>query len=81
MTIELDKTAREALSDTLARYLRDELDVDVGRLQAGLLLDFIGEKLGPYRYNQALRDAQSLFAAKAEALGELFYELEKPEAR
>lgn len=81
MAIELDKTARDALSDALGRYLSDELDVEVGRLQAGLLLDFVAEKLGPYQYNQALRDAQALFAAKAEALGELFYELEKPEAR
>jgi uncharacterized protein (DUF2164 family) len=81
MAIELDKAAREALAEALARHLRDEFDMDLGRLQAGLLLDFIAEKLGPYHYNQALRDARALFSAKADALGELFYELEKPEVR
>ena len=48
MRIELEKPAREALARALAGYLKDELDVEIGGMDAILLLDFISEKLGPH---------------------------------
>lgn len=78
MRIELEKSARDALVRALSRYLKDELEVEIGGMDAMLLLDFISEKLGPHYYNQALYDARALLRAKMEALGEAFYELEKP---
>ena len=78
MKIELEKPARDALARTLAGYLKDELEVEIGGMDAILLLDFISERLGPHYYNQALHDAHAHLHAKFEALGEAFYELEKP---
>ena len=77
MRIELDKPVRDALARALARHLKDELDVEIGGMDAILLLDFISERLGPHYYNQALLDAQAHLRAKIEGLGEAFYELEK----
>jgi uncharacterized protein (DUF2164 family) len=76
--IELDKPVRDALARGLAGYLKDELDVEIGGMDAVLLLDFISERLGPHYYNQALYDGRALLHAKMEALGEAFLELEKP---
>ena len=78
MKIELEKPARDALARALARHLKDELDVEIGGMDAILLLDFISERLGPHYYNQALLDAQRHLHAKIEGLAEAFYELEKP---
>ncbi|HYE42870.1 MAG TPA: DUF2164 domain-containing protein [Caulobacteraceae bacterium] len=78
MAIQLDKPVRDALARAVAAYLKDELDVEIGGMDALLLLDFLAERLGPHYYNQALHDAQALLQAKLEALGEGFYELEKP---
>lgn len=76
--IELEKPAREALTRALSRYLKDELEVDIGGMDAVLLLDFISEWLGPHYYNQALYDVRALLQARFEALGETVYELERP---
>jgi uncharacterized protein (DUF2164 family) len=76
--IELEKPVREALTRALCRYLKDELDVEVGGMDALLLLDFITEKLGPHFYNQGLYDAQAILAKKVEQIAEAIYELEKP---
>lgn len=75
--IELEKPVRDALVRTLSGYLKDELDVEVGGMDAVLLLDFITDKLGPHYYNQGLYDAQALFTKKVEQISEAVYELEK----
>lgn len=77
MKIELEKATREALGRTLAKHLKDELDLEVTGLEAMLLVDFISERLGPHYYNQALYDARAHIGAKIETLTEAFYELEK----
>jgi uncharacterized protein (DUF2164 family) len=76
--IELKKAARDGLARALSRYLKDELEVEVGGMDAVLLLDFITERLGPHYYNQGLYDAQAIFRAKLDLIGEAVYELEKP---
>lgn len=76
--IELEKPVREALVRTLSRYLKDELDVEVGGMDALLFLDFISEKMGPHFYNRGLADAQAILQAKLEQISEAIYEIEKP---
>lgn len=78
MRIELEKPVREGLVRVLSRYLKDELELEVGGMDAMLLLDFLTEKMGPHFYNQALYDVRALLTAKAEALADAVYELEKP---
>ena len=76
--IELEKPVRDGLARALTRYLKDELDVEVGGMDAMLLLDFVTEKLGPHYYNQGLADAQAIFSKKVEQIADAIYEIEKP---
>ncbi|WP_334164093.1 DUF2164 domain-containing protein [Phenylobacterium sp.] len=76
--IELEKPVREALVRALSRYLKDELDVEVGRMDALLFLDFISETMGPHFYNQGLADAQAILQARLEQISEAISEIEKP---
>ncbi|WP_374471444.1 DUF2164 domain-containing protein [Phenylobacterium sp.] len=76
--IELEKPVREALTRALSRYLKDELDVEIGGMDAQLLLDFLSETLGPHYYNQGLADAQAILRSRLEQIAEAIYEIEKP---
>jgi len=76
--IELPKETREVLVQKLSRHLKSEFDVDIGGFDAAFLLDYIGETIGPYFYNQGLQDAQAIFREKVETISEAIYEIEKP---
>lgn len=76
--IELEKPVREALVRALSRYLKDELDVEIGGMDALLFVDFISEKMGPHFYNLGLADAQAILQAKLEQISEAIYEIERP---
>ena len=58
-------------------FVRDELDTEIGDLQASLLMEFFAEKLGHAVYNRAVYDAQALIAAKADEMAEALYALER----
>jgi uncharacterized protein (DUF2164 family) len=77
----LEKDDRTALARTLRAYLKDELDVEIGGLDAELLLDVIAERLGPRFYNQGLRDAATALAKRMDVLTEALEELERPVPR
>jgi uncharacterized protein (DUF2164 family) len=76
--IEFEKPDRELLARRLARYLKDELDVEIGGLDAEFLLDFMVERIGPRSYNQGLRDAAVALAKRMDVLTEALEELERP---
>lgn len=78
MPITLDKPIRDALARRLATHLKDELDVEIGGMDAMLLLDFISQTIGPHYYNQALYDARAHLHARMETLADAMLELEKP---
>lgn len=77
----LEKDDRTALARTLRAYLKDELDVEIGGLDAELLLDVMAERLGPRFYNQGLRDAATALAKRMDVLTEALEELERPVPR
>ncbi len=75
--IEFSRTERTVLIEKLQAYCSDELDRELGNLEAECLLDFIGKEIGNSFYNRALNDARALVSARAELLGESIIELEK----
>lgn len=77
----LDKDDRLALARTLRGYLKGELDVEIGGMDAEFLLDFMAERLGPRFYNQGLRDAATALAKRMDVLTEALEELERPQPR
>ncbi len=76
--IEFSKEEREAIVTEIKAYLRDDLDVEIGGVDAGFLLDFFAEKIGGYFYNRGLYDAQALISKRIEEIGEAIVDLEKP---
>ena len=75
--IELSPEARRAAADTLRRWLRDELDVEAGGLQAEMLVDHVAATLGPVFYNRGVADARAVVASRAESTDEALYGLER----
>lgn len=72
--------SREETADITARlraYFRDELETDLDALPAEMLLDFLSRQIGPFFYNRALYDAQTVVAKKAEEIAEAIAGLER----
>ena len=55
--INITKEKRADMISEIQRYFDNERDEELGDLAAGLLVDFIIEKLGPEFYNQGVFDS------------------------
>ncbi|HYC75345.1 DUF2164 domain-containing protein [Brevundimonas sp.] len=75
--VELSPEGRQAAAARLRTLLAEELEVEIGTLQAELLLDQIARDLGPLFYNRALADARTVVAARAEDMDEALYGLQR----
>ena len=65
MSIKLNKDAEQRAAASIRRYCAEELEQDIGDLQAGLLLQFFLQEIGPSVYNKALADASAYIQEKA----------------
>lgn len=69
---------RDIICRKIQLYMREELEQEVGQFDAGFLLDFFAEEIGPYFYNRGLYDAQAILESRLENIAEAIYEIEKP---
>ena len=76
-TIEFSKDEKEILAQKIQAYFRDELNSEIGQLDALFLLDFVSEEIGSYFYNRGLYDAQAILQKRVEDINESILELEK----
>ncbi|MCH9690800.1 MAG: DUF2164 domain-containing protein [Gammaproteobacteria bacterium] len=76
--IKLSKDEKGRIVNKVKLYFNNELDQSIGGFEAEFLIDFFAEEIGPYFYNAGLLDANKLLCEKAEELGYLIQELEKP---
>lgn len=58
MPIELDRDLRKQAIASIERYFEENMEEKIGNLQAGALLGFFIEEIGPSIYNRAVADAQ-----------------------
>ncbi len=58
-TIEMPAETVEKMVRSIRRYFADQLDQEIGELQAKLVLDFVMQEIGPTIYNAAITDAQT----------------------
>ncbi|OCI95713.1 hypothetical protein A6U86_16260 [Rhizobium sp. AC27/96] len=75
--ITFTKEEKAAIVARIQRYFSEELDQSIGTLPTEFLLDFFTTEIGPYYYNQGLRDAHAALMSKMEDFGEAIYLLEK----
>jgi uncharacterized protein (DUF2164 family) len=58
MEIELTKEVEKALTASIRRYVSENMDNEIGELQASLFLKYCLEEIAPCVYNSAISDAQ-----------------------
>ena len=76
--ITFTRDERDIICRKIQLYMREELEQDMGQFDAGFLLDFFAEEIGPYFYNRGLYDAQAILESRLENIAEAIYEIEKP---
>ena len=73
MEIELTKEVERALTSSIRRYVSENMDNDIGDLQASLFLKYCLEEIGPCVYNAAIADAQRYLQEKVSDLENACY--------
>lgn len=68
MNIQLDKNEVDQLIASIRKYFRQELEHEIGDLQAKLLLDYVLKEIGPFAYNKGVSDAEAFLRTRMEDL-------------
>ena len=68
MTIELAKEVRAEAIKSIERYFEVHMEERIGNIQAGALLAFFLEEIGPSVYNKGVADAQERMQLRAQEL-------------
>lgn len=64
MAITLPDDTTKRLVASIKRYVAENLDQEIGDLQAGLFLEFALKEIGPSVYNHAIGEARDFFEAR-----------------
>lgn len=67
-TFHFSKEKLQDLRDQLKTYFSDELDVEIGDLQADLFIDFLSITIGKDFYNQGVADTVAALKEKSDDL-------------
>ena len=62
----------------IKHYFNTELGDEIGQFDAEFLLEFFGNEIGAYYYNQGLKDAAEVIELQAEVMKEALYTMEEP---
>ena len=76
MGIRIEDEARKRMIASIRRYFEQELEEEIGDLQAGFLVDFFLAEIAPTVYNRAIADAQAWMLGRLEDLESSLYEPE-----
>ncbi len=68
MNTPFSKDQKAEIVSSLRRYFSENLDSDLSDMQAGVLLEYFMNEIGPFAYNQGVEDAQKYFLRAAEDL-------------
>lgn len=77
--IQFSRQQQDVLAADLQRWLRDNTSAEIGRFEAGFLLEHVSELLGAYWYNQGVRDAQAVLAQRVDEIQGALEQLEQSE--
>ena len=78
MKVSFSKEEKRILIPLIQQYFLDHRDEEIGILASELCLDFIASDIGPFIYNNALKDARKALEESTSELDYRLYELEKP---
>lgn len=77
--IHFSREQQDVLAAELQRWLIENTSAEIGRFEAGFLLDHVSQLLGAYWYNQGVRDAQAVLARRLNEIQDALEQLEQPE--
>ena len=66
--IRLSKEQTSKAATKIKEYMEQELEMEIGGLKAGFLVDFITKNIALYYYNQGVADALSFMTEKTDDL-------------
>ncbi|MDO3410870.1 DUF2164 domain-containing protein [Saccharibacillus sp. CPCC 101409] len=76
--IKLPREQKLELIEDLQAFFYEERSEEIGEIAAEQLLDHMLQRLGPYVYNQAVRDAKAAVNEKIAQIEDELYALERP---
>ncbi len=68
MFLNLSQDQRRKAAESIARYFLEELEHEIGELQAGFVLDYFLTEFAAIAYNQGVNDARRFMEEKMEDL-------------
>ncbi|HET7629648.1 MAG TPA: DUF2164 domain-containing protein [Bacillales bacterium] len=78
MYVTFHEREKRMILERIQRYFLEERNETVGELAALQWFDFITEQIGPYYYNQAIKDARSVVNERITAVDEDLLSLRRP---
>lgn len=75
---KLPREQKEWMMEKVQQYMAEELQEDLGNIAAEGMVEFMLKELGPYVYNQAVKDARDMLMAKMTSMEEDLYAMEQP---
>ncbi|MBA4206160.1 MAG: DUF2164 domain-containing protein [Polymorphum sp.] len=79
--LELPRDLQTRIASRVSDFCRDELDVDMGNMDALRLLDFLAQEAGSAFYTLGVRDAAAQAAKRFEDLSDDLSGLERQDWR
>ncbi|MFN4011918.1 MAG: DUF2164 domain-containing protein [Pannonibacter sp.] len=79
--LDLPRDLQTEIASRLSAFCRDELDIDLGNMDALRLLDFLSQEAGSAFYTQGVRDATALAARRFDDLSDDLSALERHDRR
>lgn len=68
MNTPFSKDQKAEIVSSLRRYFTENLDSELSEMQAGFLLEYVMNEIGPFAYNQGVDDSQKYFLRLTEDL-------------
>ena len=76
MTIKIADETKKKMISSIQEYVSENMDEDIGDLQASLLLEFFLKEIAPSVYNSAIVDAQAQMLERVSDLDGTCYQPE-----
>ena len=78
--ISISRKNKDKIIQDLQEWFQENLDQEIGSLDAEFLTDFFTENVGGHYYNKSLTDVHTLIYEKTESLADNIYDLTKDTA-
>ncbi len=74
MNTPFSKDQKAEVVSSLRHYFTENLDSNLSEMQAGFLLEYFMNEIGPFAYNQGIEDARKYFLRLTEDLPGTYFQ-------